>query len=159
MVYLLRRFFLLHPPVRIEDLMKEWSSDSRIDETEPGKELAKIPSLHAKYLDVLTYHSMVVKKLNVDFNKMRKLKWEYWHGDLNDPDELKKYGWEPVHEKILRQDIPIYLDGDNDLNNILLKKMAHQEIYDYCQSVLKELSQRSWQIRSYIEWQKFIAGH
>ena len=84
----------MKPPVKdIDDLMEMWSKDSQVDETEPGREMAKISSLHSKYLRILTHHNLIVKKLMADYNKMKKLKWEYYGGDLNNPEDLEKYGW------------------------------------------------------------------
>lgn len=148
----------MKPPVNIDDLMEEWSKDSKIDETEPGRELIKTSTLHSKYLRIMTHHNLICKKLMGDYNKLKKIKWEYYSGDLNNPEDLEKYNLEPMMKKVLRQDIPTYIDSDTDLNNILLKKMLHQEVVDFCGSVLKELNNRTWQLRSFIEWEKFTSG-
>ena len=145
-------------PVNIDDLMEEWSKDSKVDETEPGRELAKISSLHAKYLRVLTHHNLVCKKLQNDYLKMKRVKWEYYSGDLNNPEDLELYNLQPIMKKILRQDIPIYLDSDSELNNLLMKKSLHQEIVDYCGSVLKELNNRTFQMNNLIKWEMFTSG-
>lgn len=148
----------MKPPVNIDSLMEEWSNDSKIDETEPGRELIKTSTLHSKYLRIMTHHNLICKKLMGDYNKLKKTKWEYYSGDLNNPEDLEKHGLEPMMKKVLRQDIPTYIDSDTDLNNILLKKMLHQEIVDFCGSVLKEINNRTWQLRSFIEWEKFTSG-
>ena len=149
---------MLKPPVSIDNLMKEWSIDSKVDSTEPAEELIHIPSLHSKYLNILTYHNSVIHKLSVDFNKMKRVKTDYYHGDLNHPEDLEKYGWPPMHKKVLRQDIPTYLDADDDLNAILLKKLAHKEVTNFCESVLRELNSRTYQLSRYIEYIKFTGG-
>jgi hypothetical protein len=145
-------------PVNIDALMEEWSSDSKVDETEPGRELSKISSLHAKYLRILTHHNLVCKKLQNDYVRLKKIKWEYYNGDLNNPEDLEAYNLQPIMKKILRQDIPIYLDSDNDLNNLLMKKVVHQEIVDFCGSVLKELNNRTFQMNNLIKWEMFTSG-
>lgn len=148
----------MKPPVNIDSLMEEWSTDAKIDETEPGRELVKTSTLHAKYLRIMTHHNLICKKLMGDYNRLKKIKWEYYSGDLNNPEDLEQHGLQPMMKKVLRQDIPTYIDSDTDLNNILLKKMLHQEIVDFCGSVLKELNNRTWQLRSFIEWEKFTSG-
>lgn len=149
----------MKPPVNIDDLMEEWSKDASIDETEPGRELVKIPNLHAKYLRIMTHHNLVVKKLMSDYHKLRRVMWEYYTGDLNNPEDLEKYGFDPNPKKILRADIPTYLDSDPQLNNILLKKVVHEEIVEFCKSVLKEINNRTWQLKTYIDYEKFIGGN
>lgn len=148
----------MKPPVDIDALMEEWSKDCVIDETEPGRELAKIPTLHSKYLRIMTHHNLKVKKIMGDYHRLRKIKFEWFLGDLNNPEDLKNYGFEPATKKILRADIPIHLDADTDLNSILLKKVMHEEIVEFCRSVLKEINNRTWQLRSYMDWEKFIGG-
>lgn len=148
----------MKPPVNIDDLMEMWSTDSKMDETEPGRELARIPVLHSKYLRILTHHNLVVKKLQADYVRLKRVKWEYYNGDLNNPEDLEEYKLEPWSKKVLRQDIPTYIDSDNDLNTILLKKVIHQEIVDFCQSVLKELGNRTYQLNSMIKWEIYTRG-
>jgi hypothetical protein len=148
----------MKPPVTIESLSNEWSQDSVIDQTEISKELSRIPNLHAKYLNILSHHNLIVKKLNYEYNLLKKVKTEYYMGELNNPDDLKEYEWEPFLKKVLRQDIPLYLDSDPDLNKILIKKTIHQEIVDYCERVIKELSSRTWQMKSIVDWERYIKG-
>jgi Recombination, repair and ssDNA binding protein UvsY len=148
----------MKPPVDINKLAEMWIEDVEIDETEPGRELIKIPKLHAKYLRILTHHSLTVKKLSSDYNTRRRIKWEYYNGDLNNPNDLEHYKLPPMEKKILRADINTYLDSDQELNDILLKKVYHEEIVDFCKSVVRELNNRTYQLRASIEWAKFTGG-
>lgn len=148
----------MKPPVNIDLLMEEWVKDATYDETEPQKAMANIPKLHAKYLRIMTHHNLLVKKLLSEYNSRRKIKWEYYSGDLNNSEDLKIYGLEPMLKKVLRADLQHYLDSDNELNSILLKKVMHEEIVEFCKQVLKELNNRTWQLKSYMDWEKFIGG-
>jgi hypothetical protein len=149
----------MKPPVTLDTLSEMWSKDSVIDLTEPARELAKIPSLHSKYLQILSYHNLLIKKITSEYNKKKSIKFQYYNGDLNDPDELSKHGFsEPQRKKILKQDIQIYLDGDEDLINLLLKKSLHQEIVDYCNSIIKEINNRTYQVNNIIKWEIFVSG-
>ena len=42
----------------LEQILKLWENDAVIDQTEPSKELLKIPTLHSKYLGILTKHKI-----------------------------------------------------------------------------------------------------
>lgn len=148
----------MKPPVNIELLMEEWVKDAQYDETEPQRAMANIPKLHAKYLRIMTHHNLIVKKLLAEYNTRRKIKWEYYSGDLNNQEDLEKYGLEPMLKKVLRADLQHYLDSDTELNNILLKKVIHEEIVEFCKNVLKELNNRTWQLKSYMDWEKFVGG-
>lgn len=148
----------MKPPVNIDDLMDMWTKDSPVDITEPSRELERIPSLHSKYLKIMTHHNLVVKKLMSEYQELRRIKFNYYSGDLNNPEDLEKYGYEPMMKKVLRSEVSVYLDSDKELNTLLLKKSLHEEIVDFCKAVLKELGNRTFQIRSIIDWEKFVGG-
>jgi hypothetical protein len=138
--------------------MDEWSIDSKIDPTEPGKELLSISSLQAKYLRVLSSSNKKAGQLGKKHKKLKKIKWEYYLGDLNNPEDLKKYGYEPFLKKVLKADVGMYLDADDELNDILSEIQDLKEIAEYCTSVLKELHSRTFQIKAFIDWEKFTNG-
>lgn len=140
----------------IDDVLEMWKKDSVIDRTEPGKELINIPLLHSKYLTILSKHRMLSKEAEFKYSKMKKLKWEYYTGKLDD-DTLKKHGWEPF-PYILKSDINTYLESDEDLNRFIATKMMHDEVVDICQSIMKELNSRTFQLRDFIQWERFIQG-
>jgi hypothetical protein len=141
---------------QVDELLEMWRQDCDIDRTEPDKEILNIPKLHSKYLNVLSRHRLLSKDAEFKYNKMKKLKWEYYTGKLDD-DQLEEHGWKPF-PFILKSDITTYLDSDEDLNKYLANKALHDEIVDLCTIILKELNSRTFQLRDYISWQKFIQG-
>lgn len=141
---------------KLDELLQMWTEDSQIDRTEPGKALLDIPKLHSKYLNILSRHRLLSKESEFKYNKMKRLKWEYYTGKL-DSDVLKKYGWEQF-PYTLKSDINTYLESDDDLNKCIAAKLMHDEIVDVCQSILKELNNRTWELKSFIDWEKFIQG-
>ena len=141
---------------KLDDLLAMWAKDSEIDRTEPGKALLDIPKLHSKYLNILSNHRLLIREAEFKYNRMKKIKWEYYTGKLDD-DELKKHGWEPF-PFVLKSDITTYLESDEDMNRYLAQKLLHEEIVEVCNSILKELNSRTYQLRSFIDWEKFIQG-
>ena len=141
---------------KLDDVLQMWATDSVIDRTEPGRALIDIPKLHSKYLNILSSHRLLAKEAEFNYNKWRKLKWEYYTGRL-DEDELKARGWEPF-PFTLKSEINTYLDADEDINKYLAKKLLHEEIVEVCQAILKELNSRTFQLRDVIAWERFIAG-
>jgi hypothetical protein len=140
----------------LEQVLKYWESDAVIDQTEPSKELLRIPTLHSKYLGVLTKHRIASKKAHFDYLRMRKIKWEYFTGKMS-KEELEEYGWEPF-QFALKSDISTYLEADKDLIKLLEKKVYHEETISVIESIMGELKQRTWQLRDFISWEKFVAG-
>jgi Recombination, repair and ssDNA binding protein UvsY len=140
----------------LDQILKHWESDSIIDQTEPGKELIKIPVLHNKYLTILTKHKIASKKANYDYLRMKKTKWEYYTGKMSQ-EELEEHGWEPFRYT-LKSDISTYLESDNDLIKLLEKKVYHDECVSVIEAIMSELKSRTFQLRDFISWEKFIGG-
>ena len=140
----------------LEQVLKHWEKDVEIDQTEPGKELLRIPVLHNKYLSILTKHKIAAKKAHLDYLRMRKVKIEYYSGRMSQ-EELEEHGWQPF-SFVLKSDISAYLEGDNDLIKMLEKKVYHEECVSVIESIMNELKQRTWQLRDFIGWEKFIGG-
>lgn len=143
----------------LEQIIKLWDEDSVIDSTEPGKELLKIPTLHNKYLKILVKHRLANKRISFEYSKLRKVKEEYYNGSLSQ-EELDEYQWEPFLLNIkTKQGIERYIESDKDLIRLLEKKMHHDEAIAVCESILQELKSRTFQLRDYISWERFIGGN
>jgi hypothetical protein len=142
--------------ISIEQLIEEWNKDSVIDETEPGKELLKIPKLHAKYVSQITAHSIALKMKELEYRVLRKRKVEYYSGRM-DQKQLQELGLEPFRF-VLKQDLSTYMDADPELIALERKQISNREAIAFCQSVAKELSSRTYALRGHIDWEKFIAG-
>ena len=140
----------------LEQVLKMWDSDSVIDRTEPSKELLNIPKYHSKYLAILTKHKIATKKAHFDYLRMRKVRLDYYAGRLSQ-DELAEYGWEPF-QFVLKTDINAYLEADDNLIKLLEKKVYHEEAVSVIESIMSELKSRTFQLRDFISWEKFIGG-
>jgi hypothetical protein len=144
---------------KLEEILKYWEEDSVIDSTEPGKELLKIPTLHNKYLKILVNHRLAMKRVNFDYARMRKIKEEYYNGSLSQ-EELEEYGWEPFLLNVkTKQGVERYIESDSELIRLLEKKMYHDEAISVCESILQELKSRTFQLKDYIAWERFIGGN
>ncbi len=141
---------------KLDELLEMWKKDAEIDRTEPGKALIDIPKLHSKYLNILTRHKLLQKESEFKYSRMKKIKWEYYTGKM-DQDDLAKYGWDPF-PYTLKSDLNIYFESDEDLNKLEAQKILHEQIVETCQSILKELNSRTFQLRDFIAWERFIQG-
>jgi Recombination, repair and ssDNA binding protein UvsY len=145
-------------PMALNEIIEMWEKDSVIDQTNPGTEILRIPILHSKYVKQHIAHSLAVKSYAIEYNKIRKLKWEYYTGKLNgDTEVLKKYNLEPF-PFTLKGDVNTYLDSDEDLAKVIAKKSMHEQGVELCSLIVKELNARTYQLRSFMDWEKFIQG-
>lgn len=129
----------------------------KIDGTELGDESLRIPMLHGKFLNIFHDESLVLRKLEADYRLMRRKKWEYYSGKMSQ-DELRELGWEPFATRVLRQDLDVYMDSDQDLVTLVSRIDLQKAKVEYLDSVIKQINNRNWVIRNAIEWRKFMSG-
>jgi len=143
-------------PIGVVELVEMWEKDAVIDQTDPSRELLRIPILHSKYVKQHALNSLAVKQCGYELSKMKKLKWEYYQGRL-DEAELKKYGWEPFRF-VLKQDINTYLESDEDLTKLHAKKALYEQAVTACEMIIKEINSRTYQMRAFIDFERFVHG-
>ena len=143
--------------MNLNDLKAMVAEDIIMDDTELDIESLKTPQLHNKYLNFFHDEKLIYVKQEEEYKKLYRLKWEYYTGKM-DQDSLDKLEWEPFQLNILKADIEKYLSSDEDLSLIRLRLSYTKEKVDYLESVIKIISNRQWNIRSAIDWRKFLNG-
>jgi len=141
----------------LDDIRKEIQRDMVLDESALDIESLKIPQLHGKYLNYLMDERLAMRKAEFEYNAMMKTKWEYYTGKMPQ-EELTARGWEPFPLKILRNDLDLYLNSDEDLSRLSQKFIFQKEKVSLLEEVVKELNTRHWKIRNAIEWRRFTNG-
>jgi len=143
--------------MNIEDIMKLWESDTKIDKTELGDESLNIPKLHSKYYNVLLKERLLLRKLESEMKQLKLDKYEFFTQGPN--EETKDRGWKlPPKGMILKSDIPMYMDADQDVINLSLKIGMQQEKIEFLDSIIKTIINRNFLIKNAIDFMKFING-
>ena len=143
--------------MELTELRKMVEADAKIDDTELDTESLRLHNLHNKYLNLYHDAKLRYERAANEYNRLYKLKWEYYTGKI-DEETLKQKGWEPFDHKILRNDISVYMNGDDDLS-LRKEKMAYiQSIVNYLEEVVKEITFRHTKIKNAIEWRRFLSG-
>jgi hypothetical protein len=143
--------------MKLEEILDWWSEDCKVDRTELGEEALKLPKMHAKYLRVFSEERLTLRKMEEDRKQLVLLKHDYYRGVLSDED-LKEQGWEPFRMNILKSDIPMRMDADQDIIKINLRIAMQQEKVDTLEAIIKSISNRGFLIKSAIDYEKFKVG-
>jgi hypothetical protein len=143
--------------MKLEEIQSLWAQDSKIDSSNLGDESLKIPSLHSKYFRILTEERLRLKKLSSDYKGLYRLRHEFFTGIISNED-LKERGWKPNPLKILRSDLPIYLESDQELVDLSLKIGIQEEKLDFLKDIIKSINNRNYIITNSINWLKFSNG-
>ena len=144
--------------MNIEQLQDMWEADCEIDDNYLGEHATKTPKLHAKYIKLLVGVKLKHTKLQSDYNMLRKSKFRYYRGELS-RDELADNGWlQWQGVKPLKNEMDEFLTGDTDLNTMKVKIEYLETMIYLLESILTQIKARDWQLKSAIEWKRFLAG-
>lgn len=144
--------------MNIDEIQNEWGQDSCIDDNFLGESATKTPKLHAKYLKILIGVKLKYTKLSSDYNILRKNKFRYYRGELS-REELSELGWPQWQGvKPLKNEMDEFLGGDTDLNTTKVRIEYLETMIYLLESILGQIKARDWQLKSAIEWKKFLAG-
>lgn len=144
---------------KINDILNEWTADSVVDETRVPEELLKVSRLQSKYVRYRAENALEAKKKIVDWEKLRAVKWDYYTGNMS-KEELDDKGWKPyLYSTKTKDSVERCISKDDDLNNLLLLKAEYDEAVEVCTAILKELNSRTYQLRSWVDYQRFLLGN
>lgn len=144
--------------MNLKELHDQWDKDNTIDRNNLASESANVPKLHNKYYLVYAEQSKVLNKLKRDYKKVVSIKSQYYRGELNNKEDLEKYGWEPQRKKVLKNDVPSHLDNDEDVMKIKEKLDEQEQMYLYLGEIISQINSRGWQIKNIIDWERWRSG-
>lgn len=143
--------------MRFEDIFNEWEKDSQMDNTELGSESLRIPVLHHKYFKIMTAEAMMLRQYERELKTLTRKKYEYYTGTLSE-EELRENDWEPQQLRILKADIPMYMDSDQDIQTLQHKIDNQKQKLNFLESAIKTIVNRGFLIKNAIDWERFKNG-
>ena len=142
----------------LDEIQNEWDKDCEIDDNYLGETAVASPKLHAKYVRLLMGAKLKHTKLNSDYNMLRKSKFRYYRGESS-REELQERGWEQWQgTKPLKNEMDEFLMGDSELNTLKVKIEYLETMIYLLESILGQIKARDWQIKTAVEWKRFLAG-
>jgi len=140
----------------LTEIQEQVRKDLKINDLELDIESLRIPSLHSKYLQLLTEHSLILKKTQGELNVLKRNKWIYYTGKATE-ETYKERGDFSIKLKN-KDEEKTFIDADNEYRELKGKVEYYETVVDYLQEIVKSVSNRSFQIKNAIEWRKFEAG-
>ena len=141
--------------MNLEQIQEMWERDSRIDPDNLHDESLKIPQLHSKYYTLYNTITLLREKAREQYSKVRLERYNYYTGKA--PAEA--YVEEPFPYKVREKDaIQRHLDADDKMNKIDMKIKYYDVMLKFLEEIIRAVSNRTYQIKNAIEWNKFQAG-
>lgn len=142
--------------MKFEDISKMWEVDAQIDISEISRVTQDIPILHNKYFKIFSQERYRLRTLEIQMKALRLAKFEFYSQGPN-PDTPPHWKLPPIG-KVLKSDVPQYIDVDQDVIDLNLKIYAQSEKVDYLEAIIKQIVNRGYQVKSIIDWEKFKVG-
>ena len=129
---------------------------SKIDPDNLHDESLKIPQLHSKYYTLYNTITLMREKARTQYSKVRLERYNYYTGKA--PAEA--YIEEPFPYKVREKDaIQRHLEADDRMNKVDMKIKYYDIMLKFLEEVIRAVSNRTYQIKNAIEWNKFQAGY
>ena len=141
--------------MNIEKIQEMWEKDSQIDPDNLHDESLKIPQLHSKYYTLYNTITLLREKARESYAKARLERYNYYTGKAT----AEVYAEEPFPYKVREKDaIQRHLDADDKMNKIDMKIKYYDVMLKFLEEIIRAVSNRTYQIKNAIEWNKFQAG-
>lgn len=143
-------------PLSIEGIQDMWNADSKMNQDELDTESLKIPQLHAKYYDIYNVTLTLRKATEVTYSKVLLERRQYYTGK----GTAAVYAEEPFPYKVRdKDDLRLYLDADDKLKKLSMKREYYDMMLKYLEEILRQVTNRTYQIKNAIEWRRFTSGY
>ena len=141
--------------MNLETLQDMWKKDSVIDTDLYCEESTKVPQLHMRYMEFFNTYSLMKKERELELNQLIRDKWLYYKGKA--PSTV--YKEMPFDLKLTtKEEISMFIDADEDVRKVQYKLAYIDQTLTFLESVLKQINNRTFQIKNAIEWEKFKNG-
>jgi hypothetical protein len=144
----------------LESIMKEWEDDCKIPQHQLDEVSRQTPSLHAKYLQVLSLTKLKLKRIENSQQNLLKDKWLYYNGKM-DQDSILSKGWQPDPFnglKILKGDMDYYYNSDPEIQEADEKVQYYKVMIQTLTEIVDSLKWRHQTVGNMIRWKQFEAG-
>ena len=141
--------------MNLEKIQEMWQKDSVIDPDNLHDESLKIPQLHSKYYTLYNTITQLREKARTQYTKIKLDRYNFYTGKA--PAEV--YAEEPFPYKVREKDaIQRHLEADEKLTTIDLKIRYYDTELKFLEEIIKNVSNRTFQIKNAIAWNRFQAG-
>ena len=141
--------------MNLEQIQEMWERDSKIDPDNLHDESLKIPQLHSKYYTLYNTISLLREKARESYAKVKLERYNYYTGKAT----AEVYAEEPFPYKVREKDaIQRHLEADDKMNKIDMKIKYYDVMLKFLEEIIRIVSNRTYQIKNAIEWNKFQAG-
>ena len=129
----------------MKTILEEWEKDCVIDDMNLDESSRITPTLHAKYLQLLSNHKLMLKRAEFKQKELLKDKWLYYNGKMTQ-EEVETRGWDPDPFdglKIMKGERDYYYDADPDIQRSEEKIQYYKVTIDTLTDIIDNIKWRN----------------
>ena len=138
----------------LDELQAQTAKDLKVNDEHLDTESLKNQEIKSKYLNHKSKFELLLYKAKGDYKRLYREKWEYYGGKA----DAKVYAAKPFDIKVLKTDLQMYINSDEEILAVQGKIAYYESIIKYIDGVIKSIDNRGWDIRNATDWKKFEAG-
>ena len=138
----------------LDELKAQVEKDLTINDERLDTESLRNQELYSKYLDYKTNIELLLHRAKGEYKVLYREKWEYYGGK----SDAKIYVTKPFDLKVLKTDLHVYIESDEDIIKSEHKVAYLESVIKYIDGILKSITNRQWDIKNAISWRQFEAG-
>ena len=140
---------------KLSELQAEAKEDLIIvDDEDLHQQSYKNQIIKPKWLDYKSKYRMLMFQTKAQHKRLYREKWEYYGGKA----DAKVYATKPFDLKVLKTDLGVYINSDEDIMEIEMKIEYYETLVQFIDGVIKSIDNRSWDIKHAQDWKKLLAG-
>lgn len=140
-----------------DDIRELWNEHKKIG-SNISEEAQKIPIIHDLFYKIYMIQNAKYKKMEAEHRKLLRDTYEYYSGKLSS-EEIKQMNRKPFPKLVLKTDLKQYIDSDDIVINSNITLDNQLSIVEYVKdNVLKNISNRGFQLSQMMDWLKFTHG-
>jgi hypothetical protein len=144
----------------LDDLLSFWSEDVKIDYNNSNldQHILNVGVLHSKYLKIMVIQNDLLREAERARKKVVAIRTAYYTGKISREEE-QKYGWTPYQHILSGKQLSDTLETDAIVSAGNGRVDFHTDMVEACKLIIKEIGNRSYQLKAALDWQKIRDGY
>jgi hypothetical protein len=145
--------------VKLSEMLQESEQDIKIDFLKLQDELVHNQNLIGKWMTRQSLYQTKYQFLELGHRQLVAQKTKYYTGKMSE-DEILSKGWKIEGTRILKADLNIWADDDNEMIKSKKQLLLLKQIITLIDKTLDILiDQKKWTVKNFIDWKKWLEGN
>lgn len=145
--------------VKLSEMLQEAEQDIKIDFLKLQDELVHNQNLIGKWMTRQNIYQTKYQFLELGHKQLVAQKTKYYTGKMSE-DEILSKGWKIEGTKILKADLNIWADDDDEMIKSKKQLLLLKQIITLIDKTLDILiDQKKWTVKNFIDWKKWLEGN